>query len=149
MEEKQNGAAVPLRDQLERMAHADLLDFAEAQVALASSHFDKNEVLKDRINSLSEANDQHKADLQTTRQLLAAEKQRAREAIDENNNLRSLIHGQELAIARLEGYRDRVVEFDPVSEKRQYDDGRRQPGQVMAYEDKSPRYFDHQWYRRG
>lgn len=53
---------------------------------------------------------------------LATEEKRGIELANENAYLRDRIHETELRLARLEGYRDRVTEFDPVSERDQYED---------------------------
>lgn len=39
---------------------------------------------------------------------------------EENDRLRDELHLQTITIARLEGYRDRVLEFDPVTERQVY-----------------------------
>jgi hypothetical protein len=41
---------------------------------------------------------------------------------DENRNLRDELHRLTIENARLEGYRDRVIEFDPVTERQEYQD---------------------------
>lgn len=48
------------------------------------------------------------------------------EVIAENAQLRDRLHELTVENARLAGYRDRVREFDPVTERQAYDDDRRE-----------------------
>jgi septal ring factor EnvC (AmiA/AmiB activator) len=52
----------------------------------------------------------------------------------ENDQLRDQLHNQTVTIARLEGYRDRVHEFDPVTERHQYAD-EQHPRRIFDYAD--------------
>lgn len=55
----------------------------------------------------------------------------ARELEEENTRLRHTLHEMTVSLARIEGYRDRVQEFDPVPEKRAYADQVHPPRQVV------------------
>lgn len=79
------------------------------------------------------------------------------ELTEENESLRISLHLRELEVARLEGYRERVNEFDPVPELREYEDQLTLPaaarqarhhdgaGMVMA----SANHRTSHWFNRG
>ena len=110
------------------------------------------------MRSRSEAKASKRRDLERENgslrgQLALADKQR-REVLDENENLRGLLHRAELKNAQLEGYRDRVLEFDPVPDRQAYEDNRLDRGMPPRRVDYSN--FDMAserqpapWYRRG
>lgn len=55
---------------------------------------------------------------------VAQAKKEAAEISSENTILRDRLHGMSLENARLEGWRERVVEFDPLSDKQLHAEGR-------------------------
>jgi hypothetical protein len=67
------------------------------------------------------ANDINGQLIAKTKQIMGLEGE-ARQLREDNDRLRSNLHAAELEVARLQGYQQRVVEFDPVSDRSQYED---------------------------
>lgn len=67
------------------------------------------------------SNDMNGQLIAKTKQITALEGE-GRALQEDNDRLRGLLHHVELEVARLQGYQQRVVEFDPVSDRDQYVD---------------------------
>lgn len=92
----------------------DVMSRLELRAVIAQQH--------EQLSEVREASDQHRKDLNTTRVQLGEKLKQLDLANTEISSLKDELHRMTIENARLEGYRDRVLEFDPVTERQEYRD---------------------------
>jgi chromosome segregation ATPase len=136
----------------------DLLDASQRQMLAENDQLrEANERLEHaagvaaaNIKQLTETRDRYYAERETFRLEARDANKQAEETENNNVMLRDRLHQSELQVARLEGMLERVREFDPVSDRDVYEDGkpRHEPPPIRNFDGALSAHRPPRWYDR-